>query len=428
MTALEYLKQYFGHDSFRDGQDSLISDILAGKDVLGVMPTGAGKSLCFQIPALMMSGMTLVISPLISLMKDQVGGLGRSGIPAAFINSSLSDKQMKEALLNASSGKYKLIYVAPERLLAGEFLSLARSNEISMLTVDEAHCVSQWGHDFRPSYAGIPEFIKKINRRPVISAFTATATDRVRKDIIDLLKLNEPTVLVTGFDRQNLRFEVQRPKNKFLTLKEFIDNKKNSSGIIYCSTRAAVEEVCLRLNHSGCTASRYHAGLSDQERNDNQNSFLDNQTRLMVATNAFGMGVDKPDVSFVVHYNMPMNLENYYQEAGRAGRNGAPAECVLLYGDKDVQTNMWLISNAGRAENLDEETGRKCIERDRERLREMRSYCSTTDCLRGYVLKYFGEKPPKYCGNCGNCKSELINVSIIELAKRVFKRSPDHKP
>ena len=422
MSAHEYLKQYFGYDTFRSGQETMINAILSGEDVLGVMPTGAGKSLCFQVPALMMSGVAIIVSPLISLMKDQVNALTRSGVAAAFINSSLTDRQMQKVMQNAGNGEYKLIYVAPERLLSQGFLHLAQSGELSMLAVDEAHCISQWGHDFRPSYSRIPDFIAKLNKRPVVAAFTATATTAVREDIIRLLGLIKPTTLTTGFDRQNLRFEVQRPKYKFSVLKDYLDGKRELCGIIYCSTRNAVEDVCMRLNHSGFNASRYHAGLHDDLRRGNQDDFLHDSTRLMVATNAFGMGINKPNVSFVIHYNMPMNLENYYQEAGRAGRDGRSADCVLLYDDRDVQTNLWLIKNADRAEEIDMETKEKCMARDRSRLQEMRYYCSTTDCLRGHILKYFGEKPPKYCGNCSNCGTDLVNFSIIDFVKRVITR------
>jgi len=405
MTIYEALKQYFGYDTFREGQEELICDILAGKDVVGIMPTGAGKSMCFQIPALVMDGITLVISPLISLMKDQVNALTQSGIGAAFINSSLTDGQITKALANAASGAYKLVYVAPERLMTYDFLAFARSVEISMLTVDEAHCISQWGQDFRPSYAKIPEFIAQLDRRPVVSAFTATATPVVREDIVNQLMLTEPTVLVSGYDRQNLFFEVQKPADRFDALLEFLRDKGNRAGIIYCSTRASVEEVCLKLQQKGYAASRYHAGLSDAERRDNQDDFLYDRAQIMVATNAFGMGIDKSNVSYVVHHNMPMNLEGYYQEAGRAGRDGQPADCLLLYSGQDVHTNLWLIDNPRDIEYPDTETELALKERDRKRLKEMTFYAATKDCLRAYILKYFGERPPNFCGNCSNCNT-----------------------
>ena len=422
MTALETLKQYFGYDTFRDGQEKLIDDIISGKDVLGIMPTGAGKSMCFQIPALMTNGITLIISPLISLMKDQVNALNQSGIAAAFINSSLNEWQIQKALHNAKTGMYKLLYVAPERLLSYDFLSFAQSEyiEISMLTVDEAHCISQWGQDFRPSYAKIPEFIAQLNKRPVVSAFTATATPIVREDIIKQLVLNNPTVLVSGFDRQNLYFEVQKPKDKFSTLTAFLKDKKERSGIIYCSTRTAVEGVCESLKLNGYNASRYHAGLSDLERHSNQEDFIYDRIQIMVATNAFGMGIDKSNVSYVVHYNMPMDMEGYYQEAGRAGRDGSPADCILLYSGQDVRTNLWLIENDKNAEYPDKETENKLKERSRERLRQMTFYCATSDCLRSYILKYFGETPPNYCGNCANCNTDFESTDVTVDAKKII--------
>ena len=420
MTTLETLKRYFGYDGFRRGQETLIDGILASKDVLGVMPTGAGKSICFQIPALMMNGITLIVSPLISLMKDQVNTLTQSGIPAAFINSSLSGWQIDKALQNARNGTYKLIYVAPERLLAPDFLQFAQSVKISMLTVDEAHCISQWGQDFRPSYSKIPEFIASLPKRPVLSAFTATATSKVREDISALLGLNEPVVLVTGFDRQNLYFEVQKPKDKYAAFTEFLSNKKENSGIVYCSTRATVEEVCEKLKKDGYNASRYHAGLLDKERRDNQDDFLYDRAKIMVATNAFGMGIDKSNVSFVVHYNMPKDMESYYQEAGRAGRGGEPASCLLLYSGQDVRMNLWMIENNRDVEYPDKETEELLKERDRKRLREITFYCATNDCLRGYILKYFGENPPNYCGNCGSCSTNFETADITIDAQKIL--------
>ena len=415
MNAQGILKQYFGYDEFRNGQETLISDLLAGKDVLGVMPTGAGKSICFQVPALMMEGITLIISPLISLMKDQVNSLIQSGIKAAYINSSLTESQITKALLNIRDNAYKLIYIAPERLLVNDFLYYLKTADISMITVDEAHCISQWGHDFRPSYARIPEFIANLQSRPVVSAFTATATPKVREDIIKLLKLKNPTFLSTGFDRPNLYFEVKKPKKKFAALLEFLADKKEQSGIVYCSTRAKVEDVCERLKEKGYNASRYHAGLLNRERQANQDDFIYDRARIMVATNAFGMGIDKSNVSFVVHYNMPKDVESYYQEAGRAGRDGEPADCVLLYSGQDVRTNMWLIENAREfAEPESELLRAQNIERERARLREMTFYCTTNDCLRGYLLRYFGEYPPLGCDNCGNCNThfELVDITL----------------
>jgi len=420
LTAREVLKQHFGYDAFRRGQEKLIDDILTGKDVLGIMPTGAGKSVCFQVPALMMGGVTIIISPLISLMKDQVSALTQSGIAAAFINSSLNERQIAKVLYRAANGAYKLIYVAPERLLAYDFISFAKSAEVSMLTVDEAHCISQWGQDFRPSYARIPEFIERLGRRPVLSAFTATATPIVREDIASQLALSSPTILVSGFDRQNLYFEVQKPKDKFSALASFLRGRRDHTGIVYCSTRAAVEEVCDKLRRSGYGASRYHAGLSDSERRDNQDDFLYDRAQVMVATNAFGMGIDKSNVSFVIHYNMPMNIEGYYQEAGRAGRDGEPADCVLFYSARDVQTNQWLIDNARDVEYPDKATEDWLKQREKQRLNEMALYCATNDCLRSYILAYFGESPPERCGNCVNCNTSFETADITVEAQKIL--------
>ncbi|MDR3013226.1 MAG: DNA helicase RecQ, partial [Chitinispirillales bacterium] len=420
MTALEALKHYFGYGEFRSGQEELIRGILAGRDVLGIMPTGAGKSVCFQIPALMRDGVTLIVSPLISLMKDQVNALTQSGVPAAFINSSLTQRQIDKALQNARNGAYKLIYVAPERLPTPDFIALARDVKISMLTVDEAHCISQWGQDFRPSYAQIPEFIADLPTRPVVSAFTATATPRVREDIVSLLRLDDPQILITGFDRKNLYFDVRKPKNKYNELTGFLRDKKDRCGIIYCGTRKLVEEVCERLRDDGYNASRYHAGLGDYERRENQDDFLYDRALIMVATNAFGMGIDKSNVSFVVHYNMPKDIESYYQEAGRAGRDGEPADCVLLYSGQDVRMNEWMIENDKDVQYPDKETEEMLKERSRKRLREMTFYSTTADCLRGFILKYFGENPPDYCGNCGCCNMDFEMTDITVDAQQIL--------
>ena len=420
-SPLAVLSRYFGYDSFRGGQEVLINDILAGKDVLGIMPTGAGKSMCFQIPALMMEDITLIVSPLISLMKDQVNALVQSGIAAAYINSTLTERQIGIALRNARANMYKLIYIAPERLMTTGFLSFAESASISMLTVDEAHCISTWGHDFRTSYLRIPEFIDSLPKRPIVSAFTATATPKVREDIINLLRLDDPTILATGFDRPNLYFEVKKPRDKFAALIAFLKNRKEKSGIVYCSTRATVEEVCADLISEGYRASRYHAGLSDAERHGNQDDFIFDRAQIMVATNAFGMGIDKSNVAFVVHYNMPKDVESYYQEAGRAGRDGEPADCFVFYSGLDVRTNQWLIENTREANEAEDESIREqSLERERAKLREMTFYCATNDCLRRYILKYFGENPPVYCGNCGSCNTNFETVDITVDARKVL--------
>lgn len=414
------LKQYFGYENFRDGQEWLIDHILAGRNVVGVMPTGAGKSICFQVPAMMFEGITLVISPLISLMKDQVNALTQVGIKAAFINSSLTAKQYNTALNNAQNGLYKIIYVAPERLMAEDFLRFAQTANISMVTIDEAHCISQWGQDFRPSYVKIVDFIDSLSTRPVISAFTATATAQVRDDIVDSLRLDNPQVLVTGFDRKNLYFEVKHPDDKFATLLEFLEDKQSKTGIIYCSTRKAVDEVCEWLNDNGYKATRYHAGLPDSERKENQNDFIFDRVSIIVATNAFGMGIDKSNVSFVVHYNMPKDIESYYQEAGRAGRDGQPADCLLLYSGQDVRTNLFLIENGKGTEYVDSETELQLKEHDRERLKVMTYYCHTNECLREYILKYFGENNGNYCGNCSNCNTNFENIDVTIEAQKIL--------
>ena len=400
----------------------MINSILEGRDVLGVMPTGAGKSLCYQIPALMMDGITLVISPLISLMKDQVSNLNQVGILAAYINSSLTAAQYYKVLDLARAGRYPIIYVAPERLVSEDFLRFALDGQvkISMVAVDEAHCVSQWGQDFRPSYLKIVDFINRLPVRPVVSAFTATATAEVRDDIIDILMLRDPKVMTTGFDRSNLYFAVQNPKDKYATLVNYLERHKGESGIIYCLTRKVVEEVCSQLIREGFSMTRYHAGLSDGERKQNQEDFIYDRAQIMVATNAFGMGIDKSNVRFVVHYNMPKNMESYYQEAGRAGRDGEPAECILLYGGQDVVTNQFFIDHNQDNEALDAVTREIVMERDRERLRKMTFYCFTNECLRDYILRYFGEYGSNYCGNCSNCLSQFEEVDVTDIARALL--------
>ena len=414
------LSQYFGYYKFREGQAELIDNILAGRDVLGIMPTGSGKSLCFQIPALMLTGITLVVSPLISLMKDQVNALVQAGVHAAYLNSSLTPGQQAEVLRRASNHKYQIIYIAPERLVSDAFIEFAEMTTIAMVTVDEAHCVSQWGQDFRPNYLKISAFIERLSYRPVISAFTATATQEVRDDIIDILKLKDPFAITTGFDRENLSYRVIKPADKYHSLLGIVKNNSEKSGIVYCSTRKTVEEVCSKLCESGCPATRYHAGLSDQERFKNQDDFLFDRAKVMVATNAFGMGIDKSNVSYVIHYNMPKSIESYYQEAGRAGRDGEPAECVLLYSGQDVRTNLFLIeSNQDNSGDLSEEMREAVRQKDRERLRSMTFYCSTTDCLRQYILQYFGEESPNYCGNCSNCNTHFETIDITSEAQQI---------
>lgn len=420
MNKYDILKQYFGYTEFRQGQAQLIDNLLEGGDVVGIMPTGAGKSVCYQVPALMLEGVTLVISPLISLMKDQVASLVQSGIKAAYINSSITPAQCAEVFRHGIDGAYKIIYIAPERLAAEDFLRFSERIKISMVAVDEAHCVSQWGQDFRPNYLKIIDFIQGLPVRPVIGAFTATATTEVREDIINILRLQTPFVITTGFDRKNLYFGVQKPEHKLPALLEILKRNNGKNGIIYCSTRKTVEELCDTLNGKGVPACRYHAGLEDGERSANQEDFIYDRKSVMVATNAFGMGIDKSNVSFVVHYNMPKNLESYYQEAGRAGRDGGPAECILLYSGQDVRINQFLIENGQEVnEDLTEEMRQAVREKDRERLKDMTYYCTTTDCLRQYILQYFGESAPGFCGECSNCRTNFETVDITIEAQKI---------
>ena len=422
MVQNDILKKYFGYESFRPGQDQLVESIVSGRDTLGVMPTGAGKSLCYQIPALMMEGITIVISPLISLMQDQVGALVQSGIRAAYINSSLTMNQLYTVIRNAEAGVYKLIYVAPERLDSELFMNFAQKANISMITVDEAHCISQWGQDFRPSYLNIPKFAASLPRRPVMTAFTATATQRVRDDIIRLLELRDPFTLVTGFDRENLYFEVRRPSDKFADLKRLVTayDKEGRSGIVYCSTRKNVEDVCAKLCEAGFSASRYHAGLSEEERRVNQEDFIFDRVKIMVATNAFGMGIDKSNVTFVIHYNMPKDVESYYQEAGRAGRDGSPSDCILLYSGQDVITAEFLIKKSFEQSEQEPAVAEETRRRDLKRLRDMTFYCTCGDCLRGYILRYFGEKAPLECGCCSVCCSDSAETDITVEAQKII--------
>lgn len=414
MNKFEILKHYFGHDTFRDGQENIIDNISNGNDALCIMPTGGGKSICYQIPALMSDGIAIVISPLISLMKDQVTSLNQNGIRAAYINSTLTSAQQSRAIYNAMRGEYKLIYVAPERLEVPAFLNLCNSIKISLIAVDEAHCVSQWGHDFRPSYLKIADFISKLDDRPVVSAFTATATDAVKRDILNLLGLKNPYQITTGFDRKNLFFAVKRPQRKQKELLAIVSEHKNQSGIIYCATRKNVEKVSDFLNDNGYDSLIYHAGLSNGIRSKNQDDFINDRCSLIVATNAFGMGIDKPDVRFVVHYNMPKNLENYYQEAGRAGRDGENSDCILLYSPADVHTQRFFIENNDENDELTDEQREKIKKNDYYKLNKMVGYCTSTTCLRNYILNYFGEYHTNDCNNCSACLKEykLTDVTV----------------
>jgi ATP-dependent DNA helicase RecQ len=410
VTANDILKQYFGYDEFREGQAALINALTHGRDALGIMPTGAGKSVCYQIPAMLLPGVTLVISPLISLMRDQVQTLVKNGIPAAFVNSSLTETQWQKVMSNTRAGQYKIIYIAPERLLAPSMLELAQTLPISLIAVDESHCISQWGQDFRPSYLDIPKFVDALPTRPVLAGFTATATPRVRDDIAATLKLQNPLVTVTGFDRPNLYFEVKQPGDKYSALSAYL-KENDVGGIVYCSTRKEVESVTERLQKDGYSAARYHAGLSDAERSRSQDDFLYDRVKIIVATNAFGMGIDKSNVRFVIHYNMPQNVESYYQEAGRAGRDGLPADCILFYARKDINTALFLIN---QSENPDE------IARNKQLLNQMERYCETDGCLRRYMLHYFGEKTEDDCGNCGNCIGKFDEADVTVDAQKLL--------
>lgn len=418
-TPEEALKVLFGYDSFRPGQKEVIESILSGRDAFAVMPTGAGKSVCYQIPAMLLPGITLVISPLISLMQDQVKALNEAGVSAAFINSALSENAYFETIRKAQQGLYKIIYVAPERLVTDGFLELAHSVCISMVTVDEAHCISQWGQDFRPSYMKIVEFVRTLATRPIISAFTATATVTVRDDIVCTLGLNKPYVLVTGFDRDNLFFQVDKPRNKDEYVIDYISQHPNDSGIVYCATRKNVDKLYDLLKDRGVSVAKYHAGMGQAERKKMQDDFVFDYTSIVVATNAFGMGIDKSNVRFVIHYNMPQSMENYYQEAGRAGRDGLDSKCILLFSPQDIVINRFLLDHKEMSDldSVDRETVK---ERDTKRLQIMERYCYTTECLRNYILKYFGENPEKPCEDCGNCLREFETLDMTDAAKKII--------
>ena len=416
------LKKVFGYDSFRPGQEDIVRRLLDGQDVLAVMPTGAGKSICYQVPALLLPGITIVVSPLVSLMKDQVGALVQAGVAAAFLNNSLNDNQKALMLRRAREGWYKIIYVAPERLEMPGFQRFAQERPISMVTVDEAHCISQWGQDFRPSYLRIKEFVDSLPSRPVVGAFTATATAHVRDDIREQLALQKPYEVTTSFDRPNLYFETRRalPSQKPKELLDLVLKEGDNAGIVYCSTTKQVDETARLLQSRGIRAAAYHAKLDADTRRKNQDDFLYDRVQVMVATNAFGMGIDKPNVRFVIHYNMPKDLESYYQEAGRAGRDGQPARCTLLYSGTDVRTIRFFIEKEMEADNgLPADVKAEAARKAEERLKYMTFYSTTQDCLRGFLLHYFGEAAPKKCGSCSCCLAAEQEAQLqVEYSRR----------
>nr|WP_302745481.1 DNA helicase RecQ [uncultured Veillonella sp.] len=412
--ALQLLQTYFGYTSFRPAQEAPVESLLKNEDVVAIMPTGAGKSICFQIPALCKSGLTVVFSPLISLMKDQVDGLVDQNIPAALINSTLTQTEFNKTMYDVRSGNIKLLYIAPERLGSNFFCNVLRSMPISQVIVDEAHCISQWGHDFRPSYRLIGDWLASLPKRPVVGAFTATATKAVENDIKTLLGLDHANVYVTGFDRPNLSFSVVRTPKRMDYVVDYVRRHSHENGIIYCSTRKDVERVYDNLTRAGIQTGYYHAGLSDEMRKDMQNKYAFDQLQVMVATNAFGMGIDKSNVRYVLHYQMPRNMESYYQEAGRAGRDGAPAECILLYSGQDVRVHKYLI-----------EQGHLEPQREKVELRKLQSmidYCFCSTCLRKYMLAYFGEIVPWLeCSNCSSCNTKGERVNVTKEAKAIFR-------
>ena len=419
MDAKEALKFYFGYDSYKPGQEEVVASVLHGKDVLAIMPTGAGKSVCYQVPAMLLPGITIVISPLISLMQDQVKALNDAGIHAGYINSSLTESQIARVYEKALGGAYKLLYVAPERLESFEFIDFTERVDISMVTVDEAHCISQWGQDFRPSYLKIVDFIERLHNRPVVSAFTATATEEVKNDISCVLKLQAPHLVVTGFDRENLYFDVETVRRKSDYVVDYIRKHPEDSGILYCATRKNVDMLYELLLKEGVDVTRYHAGMRSEERKENQEDFIFDRRPVIVATNAFGMGIDKSDVRFVIHYNMPQSMENYYQEAGRAGRDGEPSQCILLFSAQDIMINRFLLDHKDFSD-IPEEDAELIRQRDAKRLQIMEGYAKTTGCLRNYILEYFGERRDKPCENCGNCHREFTVLDMTEAAKQVI--------
>ena len=435
-AAEDTLRRYFGYTSFRPGQDRMVDAILSGRDALGVMPTGAGKSICYQVPALMLKGITFVVSPLVSLMGDQVRALKEAGARPSYLNSSLTPGQQNTVLKRASEGWYQIMYVAPERLADPRFLAFAQAAAapggigVPLVAIDEAHCVSQWGQDFRPSYLRIAEFIEALPQRPVVAAFTATATDRVRADIAGMLRLHHPETVVTGFDRANLSFNVEElgDKAKVKRIIEYARSHADESGIVYCSTRKAVdavsEELAEALEPQGIRVARYHAGMAPADRDANQRAFIDDAAPVMVATNAFGMGIDKPNVRYVIHHNVPESIEAYYQEAGRAGRDGDPASCYLLWNGSDFRLRRFLIDQDQEQDVLTPEEREQSRQNRYRLLTQMEGYCQTMGCLREYILRYFGDEDAaraaasseRGCGNCSNCLTEYESEDVTDIA------------
>ncbi|MNH95170.1 ATP-dependent DNA helicase RecQ [compost metagenome] len=413
VEAQKVLQKVYGYPEFREGQKNIITSLLRGRDTLGIMPTGGGKSICYQLPALLMDGVTLVVSPLISLMKDQVDALHSLGIAATFINSTLEAREVENRIQGAMQGKYKLLYIAPERLESERFRARMQGLKLPFIAIDEAHCVSQWGHDFRPSYVSIAPFIRELPHRPIVAAFTATATTEVARDIADLLLLDEPDIYINGFSRDNLALNILRGENKRDYVLNYVKEHTHQPGIIYAATRKEVEELYTLLRKKGFAAGRYHAGLTDDERSHSQEAFLYDDIRVMVATNAFGMGIDKSNVRYVIHYNMPKNMEAYYQEAGRAGRDGDPSECILLFSAQDIMTQKFLI------EQNQISPERKANEY--KKLQTMIDFCYSPRCLRNYILHYFGEENvTETCGNCSSCKDDRDAVDITLEAQKIF--------